>query len=295
MASGPERLHAPARRTVELRGRDGLRLVGDAWGDPGDPPVVLLHGGGQTRHAWGGTAAALAADGWHALSLDLRGHGDSEWAPDGDYSVGTLADDLRAVVATLDRPPVVVGASLGGLTALVAEGETPGGVAAGLVLVDVAPRVERPGVERIVGFMTGRPDGFASLEEAAEAVAAYAPHRPRPQDLSGLRKNLRRGTDGRWRWHWDPAVIQRPGRPSATSDPERLEACARRLAVPTLLVRGAASDLLSEAGARAFLALAPHARYADVSGAGHMVAGDRNDAFTQAVRTFLRELGPAGR
>jgi pimeloyl-ACP methyl ester carboxylesterase len=290
MVRGSEDLQAPPRRQVALRGRDGLGLVGDGWGLPDDPPVVLLHGGGQTRHAWGGTAAALAADGWYALALDLRGHGDSDWAPDGDYSVGTLADDLRAVVATLGRPPVIVGASLGGLTALVAEGETPGPFSAALVLVDVAPRLERPGVERIVTFMTSRPDGFASLEEAADAVAAYAPNRPRPRDLSGLRKNLRRGGDGRWRWHWDPSLMRGPGRPNASSDPARLEACARRLAVSTLLVRGGSSDLLSEDGAQAFLALVPHARYADVSGAGHMVAGDRNDAFTAAVRAFLRDL-----
>jgi pimeloyl-ACP methyl ester carboxylesterase len=140
--------------------------------------------------------------------------------------------------------------------------------------------------------MTSRPDGFRSLEEAAEAVAAYTSHRRRIVDLSGLRKNLRRGHDGRWRWHWDPALIQGPGRPNATSDPERLEACARRLRVPTLLVRGGSSDVLSEHGVRAFLALVPHGRFADVSGAGHMVAGDRNDAFTEAVRAFLRDVAP---
>lgn len=283
----------PPGRPVEHRGDGELRLVGDVWGRPEDPPVILLHGGGQTRHAWGGTAAALAEDGWHALALDLRGHGDSDWAPDGDYAVGTLACDLRRVVAVLGRPPVVIGASLGGLTALVAEGETPGRFTAALVLVDIAPRVERSGVERIVTFMTGRPDGFASLEEAADAVAAYAPHRPRPRDLRGLQKNLRRGDDGRWRWHWDPRMMQGPGRPNATSDPDRLERCARSLDVPTLLVRGASSDLLSDTGARAFLALVPHARYADVTGAGHMVAGDRNDAFTDAVRSFLRDVRPA--
>ena len=286
MAGSPRQPAAPAR-AVTFTGHADLPLIGDRWGHDDDPPVVLLHGGGQTRHAWGNTATALADDGWCAIALDLRGHGDSAWAPDGDYSVGTLAEDLRAVVQTIGRPPVVVGASLGGLTALVAEGETPGRFAAALVLVDVAPRVERAGVERIVSFMTGRPDGFASLEEAADAVAAYTPHRPRPRDLSGLQKNLRRGADGRWRWHWDPRMMQGRGRPNATSDPERLEACARRIDVPTLLVRGGSSDLLSEDGARAFLALVPHARYADVTGAGHMVAGDRNDVFTDAVVDFL--------
>jgi non-heme chloroperoxidase len=264
-----------------------LRVAGDAWGDPSAPPVVLLHGGGQTRHAWGGTAAALAARGFHAVALDLRGHGDSDWAPDGDYSIDVLVADLRAVAATFPRPPALVGASLGGLTALVAEGEATGPFATAVVLVDIAPRVQPSGVQRIVSFMTANPDGFATLEEAADAVAAYVPHRPRPKDLNGLRRNLRQGPDGRWRWHWDPRMMSGARRVNATGDLGRLDAAARRLRVPTLLVRGRMSDVVSEEDARHFLALVPHARYADVSGAGHMVAGDRNDPFTEAVVDFL--------
>jgi non-heme chloroperoxidase len=279
---------SPAATPVTYEGDDGLRLAGDAYGDPADPPVLLLHGGGQTRHAWGGTAAALAANGWYAISLDLRGHGDSAWDPMGDYSVDALARDLRCVVSTLARPPVLVGASLGGLTALAAVGESDEPLAAAVVLVDIAPRVEPDGVQRIVEFMTGNPDGFATLEEAADAIASYAAHRPRPKDLSGLRKNLRLGDDGRYRWHWDPRMVSGDRRPNATRDPERMERCARALRVPTLLVRGRMSDIVSEEGARAFLALVPQASYADVSGAGHMVAGDRNDAFSSAVLAFLR-------
>ena len=290
MRASGEPSSPPASRAVTFAGRDGIRLESDAYGDPTARPVVLLHGGGQTRHAWGGTAAALARAGWYAVALDLRGHGDSEWADDGDYSVDALAADLRCVVAALGTPPAVVGASLGGITALVAEGESPTPITCAIVLVDVAPRVEQLGVHRIISFMTGKPEGFATLEEAADAVAAYNPHRPRPKDVSGLRKNLRKGSDGRYRWHWDPAVISGGRRPNATQNPERQEDAARRLRVPTLLVRGRVSDLLSERGAQAFLALVPHARYADVSGAGHMVAGDRNDAFTRAVVDFLAGL-----
>lgn len=267
-----------------------LTLVGDAYGDPSHAPVVLLHGGGQTRHAWGGTAAALAGRGFQALALDLRGHGDSDWAPDGDYSMEAMVGDLRAVVATLPSPPAVVGASLGGLTALCAQGEAPAPLARAIVLVDITPRVQPDGVERILAFMTGNPDGFASIEEAADAVAAYIPHRPRPKDLNGLRKNLRLRPDGRWRWHWDPGMMTGERRMNATRNPERLDAAARALAVPTLLVRGRMSDLVSEEDARHFLALAPHARYVDVSGAGHMVAGDQNDPFTDAVVGFLRDV-----
>lgn len=268
----------------------GVTLAADAWGLPDAPPVVLLHGGGQTRHAWGDTARKLGGGGWHALALDLRGHGESTWAPDGDYRLDRFADDLRHVLSALPHPAVVVGASLGGMTALLAAGEPPRAKVAALVLVDIAPRIETEGAARIVGFMLSRPDGFASLDEAADAIAAYQPHRPRPRDLSGLEKNLRRGDDGRWRWHWDPRFLAGVGRPSSGDTPTRLDAAARMLDVPTLLVRGRLSDLLSEEGARHFLELVPHARYTDVSGAGHMVAGDRNDVFTRAVTDFLATL-----
>ena len=278
------RRSAPTRVTFES-GR--VRLAADAHGSPGAPPVILLHGGGQTRHAWGGTAAALAAAGWYAIALDLRGHGDSEWAPDGDYRLETYAADLRTVAASLPRKPAVVGASLGGLAAIIADGEGREPIASAVVLVDIAPRTQEKGVSRIITFMTSNPDGFASLEEAADAVAAYQPQRPRPKDLNGLKKNLRRGPDGRYRWHWDPRMISGERRINGTRDPDRLERAARNLRVPTLLVRGRMSDVVSEADARAFLATVPGARYVDVSGAGHMVAGDQNDPFTVAVVDFL--------
>jgi len=265
----------------------GVTIAGDAHGDPSAPPVLLLHGGGQTRHAWGGTAAALGRAGRHAIALDLRGHGDSSWAPDGDYAMEAFVRDLRTIVDGLGAPPALVGASLGGLVALLAQGETTTPLASAVVLVDIAPRTEPAGVTRIIEFMRAAPDGFATLEEVADAIAAYQPHRPRPTRLDGLRKNLRRGADGRWRWHWDPAFMDGRRRVNATNDPERLERAATNLRVPALLVRGQMSDVVSEEGARAFLRLVPDARYVDVTGAAHMVAGDRNDPFTTAVVEFL--------
>src|SRR4051794_35809721 len=152
---------------IQLQGADGLTLAADAEGDPAAAPVILLHGGGQTRHAWGTTLHTLGQR-WYAISVDLRGHGDSEWAADGDYSLDAFARDIRAVAGRFEQPPVLVGASLGGISSIAAIGEAPRTEAAGLVLVDVAPRVEEAGVKRIGAFMTGNLDGFASLDEVAD-------------------------------------------------------------------------------------------------------------------------------
>lgn len=280
--------------TVRVPGRGGLLLAADVGGPEDGPTVVLLHGGGQTRHSWSGTWRTLVDAGWRAWSLDLRGHGDSEWAADGDYSLDGFAGDILEVAAMVGRPPILVGASLGGLASMIAIAESPDQLATAraLVLVDVAHHMEVEGRNRIGEFMTSHLDGFASLDEAADAIAAYNPHRPRPTDLSGLAKNLRQREDGRWAWHWDPAfVLGKFGSADETRssviDPERLARGVDSLRVPTLLVRGRQSDLLSEEGARDFLARVPHAEYADVAGAGHMVAGDRNEVFNQAILGFL--------
>lgn len=275
---------------MSFQAADGLSLVGDAWGEESARPVVLLHGGGQTRHAWSGTAEGLAREGWYAIALDLRGHGDSDWHPDGRYSFEAFADDVACVCHESRTPPVLVGASLGGLASLMAIARNEESVASALVLVDVATRLESAGVERIMSFMQASPDGFASLDEAADSIAAYMPHRPRPRDPSGLAKNLRLHSDGRYRWHWDPHFVHGEDRPGAGLDPAVLDRAAESLSIPTLLVRGRMSDILSAEGAQHFLEQVPSARFVDVSDAGHMVAGDRNDVFTAAVSDFLREL-----
>ncbi len=281
--------------TIHLPGADGLRLAADVGGPEDGPTVVLLHGGGQTRHSWHGTWRVLVDAGWRAYSLDLRGHGDSDWSDDGDYGLDAFSRDLLAALETLATPPVLVGASLGGITSMVSIAEAADQAAVGraLVLVDVANRIEDEGRQRIGAFMTDRmEEGFGSLEEVADAIAAYNPHRPRPSNLDGLAKNLRRRDDGRWVWHWDPKFITgRMGSDDETRAslvaPERLDRAAAALTVPTLLVRGRSSDLLSEEGARAFLEAAPHAEFVDVAGAGHMVAGDRNDVFNNGILDFL--------
>jgi pimeloyl-ACP methyl ester carboxylesterase len=279
-----------------FRGAAGNRLAADVFGDAGRP-VLLLHGGGQTRHAWRRTAVALARAGWMAFAVDQRGHGDSEWIADGAYSFSDYAADAAAVAAEIERrhgvPPVAIGASLGGIAALLAAGEAARPIFSGLVLVDITPRVDLSGVAKVQGFMRAHArDGFASVEEAADAVAAYLPHRPRPRSTEGLKKNLRLHPDGRWRWHWDPRFLdgRRPVDGNRSVIEERLVAGARRLTIPALLVRGGASELVQEEHAKEFLTLVPQARYADVSGARHMVAGDKNDQFSAAILEFLKPL-----
>lgn len=278
-----------------FRGHGGVKLIGDAAG-PADAPatVVFLHGGGQTRHSWHGSGGRLAEHGFQSLVLDARGHGESDWAPDGDYGLDAFVGDLCAVLDELSRPVALVGASMGGLTALRAAGGVAAERVAALVLVDVVPRMDREGGERIGGFMRANPDGFASLEEAADVVAAYLPHRPRPKDPRGLLKNLRL-VAGRYHWHWDPAFIGNRRFGEAINDLDAMETAARAVRAPTLLVRGGSSEIVSEEGAQAFLAVKPDAEYVDVKGAHHMVAGDRNDAFATAVEEFLHRVLPAAR
>ncbi len=266
-----------------------MKITVDHW--PGDgSPVLLAHGGGQTRHSWGGTAAALASHGHRVVSMDLRGHGDSAWDPDGDYSMGAYAADAQEVMEWIGAPVAWVGASLGGMTGLHAVDAHPDNFSS-LTLVDITPRPAASGVSRILQFMADNATtGFASLDEAADAIAAYQPHRPRPTDLSGLAKNLRE-RNGRFYWHWDPAFLAVRGAPDSEHARDRhhdqLEAMARRITIPTLLVRGRLSDLVTQAEVDAFMDMVPHAREVDVKDAAHMIAGDKNDVFTDAVVEFL--------
>lgn len=270
---------------IEFRRGDDAILVGDRWDaeDPGGT-VLLLHGGGQTRHSWFQTGRQLAKHGWNAISLDARGHGESDWAADGQYTMDVLVADLEAVVATLDEKPILVGASMGGSTSLLAQGERQ--LARAVVLVDIVPEPETAGIDRIMTFLKSAPDGFGSLADAAQAVSDYNPHRARPPSPQGLQKNLRQHANGRWYWHWDPSFLDLA--PTA-ADLSRLQHAAKQIRVPTLLIRGQQSDVVSTTGVQGLLDLIPHATYVDVSGTGHMVAGDDNDVFTHQLLQFLAE------
>jgi pimeloyl-ACP methyl ester carboxylesterase len=276
----------PAHKTLTV---NGLRIHYLEWGATNAPPVICVHGYTSSAEAFNALARRLQ----HRVRIiapHVRGHGESGWSPDHVYGLDRFSGDVVRIVEHLGRPPVLIGASLGGNAALAALGHYPE-LALGLVLVDVSPFLQPAGASRIRAFMTARAEaGFGSLEEVADAVAAYLPHRRRPRNLDGLRKNLRHA-DGRWYWHWDPAFLREPTDQPVQRDPvidsARLGAAATSLRVPTLLVRGGESDVLSEQDAVRFLELVPHAEFATVAGAHHMVAGDDNAVFEEVLGDFL--------
>jgi pimeloyl-ACP methyl ester carboxylesterase len=268
---------------------EGIDLVADAAGPADGAPLLFLHGSGQTRHSWRKALLEAARRGFRAISIDLRGHGDSDWSPGGVYNLELFIADLRLVVTQIGREPVLVGTSTGALVSMAVAAAPPPAVRAA-VLIDISPRPQMDGVQEVRDFMGSARNGFASLEEAAGAVAAYLPQRSRPKDTSGLSRNLRL-RNGRYYWHWDPDfLLQMAGAPGYV---DHAVACmkdaARMLRVPILLVRGGSSSVVSEAGAREFLDMVPQAEYANIAGAQHMVAGDANDAFNNAVFAFLEK------
>ncbi|MEZ0342296.1 alpha/beta fold hydrolase [Mycobacterium sp. pV006] len=282
--------------TREFRGSGDLTLVADEWNNPDQtagfdasrPSVLMLHGGGQNRYSWKKTGQILATRGVHVVALDSRGHGDSDRSPTADYTLEALCADTLEVLAQIGRPTVLIGASMGGLTGILTARRAGRDNVCRLVLVDVVPRYEKHGSARIRDFMFSNIDGFETLEEAADAVAAYLPHRTKPRSPEGLKKNLRL-RDGRWYWHWDPAFLTKPN-----EDPfvrvELLEQAAVELGIPILLIRGKLSDVVSEEAVTDFLSKVPSAEFAELSGAGHTAAGDDNDAFSEVVVDFvLRE------
>lgn len=272
--------------------RDGLTLIADVGGPDKAPLVILLHGGGQTRHSWSGAMRTLVAAGYRVINFDARGHGDSDWSTDGDYDLDARGRDLAAVVGDTDGPVALVGASMGGMTSFYAVGHSLIRDVRALILVDIVMRPAAEGVDKIERFMKKHVDGFATLDEAADAVAAYNPQRPRPSDPVGLMKNLRPHADGRLYWHWDPRMLEIEPNPDTPDWTDQLLAVSDQVQVPTLLIRGGKSDIVDDEGVAEMSRLVPQTEVLDVAGAGHMVAGDRNDAFNSGVIAFLKRHMP---
>ena len=298
--------------TLYIPVADDVQLAATSVGCANNPLVLMLHGAGQTRHSWRSAAERLAQSGWRAVTLDTRGHGDSDWPKNGDYSVDTLVADLRTVLRYFDAPdmPVLVGASLGGICAMLAAGESAAPLFKSMVLVDITPRIDNTGVARIIEFMTRHQDGFSSVKEAAIAVEAYQmqartpntrvdidknrgrkrqddPTCDKPRKKSdGLKKNLRLADDGRYYWHWDPRLMQHIGTIDESFYLRQRDAAAN-LDLPVLLIRGQQSEIVKRESVEEFMQLVPHAQFQDIADAAHMVAGDNNDVFASAVLDFI--------
>jgi len=268
---------------------DGIRLSLVYQGDVHAPCVLLAHGFGQTQWAWSETARLLAESGWQAVTYDARGHGESDRARDGDYEFEAFVEDFRRVCDCLPGPPVVVGASMGGLTAMIAHTERPRVDLAGMVLVDIAPSWDTRGVSSMLDFMRQHPEGFESLDQAREAIRHFLPHRRNKGSMEGLKRNLRQASSGRWHWHWDPAML--PLAEQSEKLQRRLKNAAKKLKLPTLLVSGGASEMIGRKHIEEFGKLVPHAGHEQLADARHMVAGDSNEPFLAAIGPFLNEVG----
>ena len=276
---------------MDFKGHGDINIAADVWGSNNQELVILLHGGGQTRHAWGDTGKKLAEAGYHSVALDLRGHGDSEWDKDGDYSIRAYKDDLVCIINEIGKPARLVGASLGGMASLALAGdEINSDLCTALIMVDIGIYPDPVGSDRIVSFMLSGEKGFDSLEDVAKSISDYLPHRKKPKDLEGLKKNLRLKNDGRYYWHWDPRFIRRrPGSRDREYFDLQLKA-AEKVTIPTLLIRGALSDVVTMEDVEYFLSVISHAKFVEIEKAAHMIAGDRNDIFAEEAIKFLKSL-----
>lgn len=274
--------------TISLPG-DGLALAAEAYGDPAAPPVLFFHGGGQSRRAWRGSARKVAEAGYLGVTVDLRGHGESGWASDGDYLLDAYARDIEVLIGTFGRPVTLVGASRGGQAALVAGSRSPGHVAL-VMLADVAPAIEDEGVDGVRNFFRASEAGFASLEEAAQALHVHL-GQPLLPDAAGLARAMRRGEDDRLHWHWDPRTTA-PEFLHPPSEGQALLDAAARIGTPVVMVRAELSNLVTDRSVAIFRALTPQLEVVEAKGVGHMFTGDRNDAFAETLLVYLDRHRP---
>jgi len=263
----------------------GLALHYVTWGHDSAPAVVLLHGITGHARSWDGLARELAGD-FHVIALDQRGHGDSARAPDGDYSLAAMAGDFAGFVDALGLERfAVVGLSMGGRVSIAYAGGHAARIDR-LCIVDIGPEIHPPGVERIRQMMAGAPERIESVEQAVQFVLRANPRMAE----AGLRERLRHGLrplpDGGFEWKYDKALreMMRQGGRRETMD---LWEPLRRISAPTLLVRGAESDVLSPEIAKRMIEALPDGRLVEIPGASHTVPADQPEAFARAVRAFL--------
>jgi esterase len=266
-------------------GVNGLQFRYLDWGTQGKPPILFLHGGALTAHTWDLCCLALRDD-YHCLALDQRGHGDSDWAPDANYSIAAQRDDIKGVANAIGLEKfVLVGMSMGAINGLAYAIAHPATLSA-LVLVDAGPNVRRPGSRRIRDFVNGGAEP-EPLEAIIERALAFNPRRDPLILRRSLMHNLRRQEDGKWVWKYDRRRFQQMGGDHHARERQSLADELARVTCPTLVVRGAESDVFHDEDAERLANALPDGRWVKIAKAGHTVQGDNPKELVAALRDFL--------
>ena len=266
---------------------NGLRLHYLDWGNESKQSILLFHGGAQQAHSWDFIALSLC-DSYHVLSLDARGHGDSQWAPDGDYSIEAHQRDLDGFVEALGgEGSILVGHSMGGTNGYIYASRHPEKVKA-LVIVDEGPGDSPEGQSRIRRFLE-LPDELGSYEEFAERIQEFT-GRPKERVMGALKYSIRQRDDGKWTWKYDKR-LRAPGRRYFNWPDERLWECLAQIKCPCLIIRGANSDLFPKETMERMLRVIPDSTSATVPNAGHRVTGQNPTGFLEALNAMLARVG----
>ena len=231
----------PLDRTVKA---NGLNFHYLEWGDSASSTVVMLHGVSQQAHSWDFVSLALSPD-YHVIAVDQRGHGDTDWATDGVYSLDAMQADIDGVVDGLGLKDFnLMGHSMGGRNSFIWASRHPGTLRS-LTIVDTGPETQRRGQDRIRDFRE-LPNNLDSFQEFADRVKEYT-GRTEEQVLGALKYSIRQTSDGKWSWKWDPETRNRTrsgGDPNWTTD--KLWECVEAVDCPSLVVRGSRSDIFAE-------------------------------------------------
>lgn len=263
---------------------NGIRLRYLDWGNGHLPGLLFIHGFAQQAHSWDFAALAVQ-DLFHVISIDLRGHGESEWSPDGMYSFDDLYADVDAFVAAADlKQPVICGLSLGGTLAYTYVSRNPTGVKA-LVIAESVPESRKEGMASIRAFTSG-PGTFATLEDLVDKVRTLTPWRSAEQVRSSLVHSVGRNEADKWTWKYDPAIRTLHERPV---DSDSRWSALGRVNVPTLLIRGEDSDITDAATFERMKSVVPGSQIVSIPGAGHRVSGDNPARFNAALRSFVAD------
>lgn len=290
------------RKAVEIAGLDARELVLPQdrqlivgtmrfhyldWGGNGHP-ILFLHGGGLNAHTWD-VVALMLRERYRCIALDQRGHGDSEWSPGIDYGVETQVRDVEGLVDSLGlERPLLVGQSMGGLNSM-AYAVRHSAAMKGLVVVDVGPEIEAAGTQRIREFAS-TPE-LDSIDAFLERAVRFNPLRDPAVLRRSLFYNLRQLPSGKWALKHDQRRASEEAARISAAQRERLAQQVSKISCPTLIVRGALSEVLTDAAAERFARALPNARWVRVENAGHNVQGDNPRGLLEAVRPFLREIG----